>query len=38
MNSEVKELNKLLCKTCNEKNYEKCQSCKVYLLINSLAS
>lgn len=38
MKSEVKELNKLLCKDCDEKNYEKCRSCKVYVLINSLTS
>lgn len=36
MNSEIKELNKLLCKHCEEKEYEKCHSCKVYQLVNSM--
>jgi len=38
MKSEIIELNKMLCKNCNETKYEKCQECRVYQLINSLAS
>lgn len=38
MNNEVKELNKLLCDNCVERDYEKCKSCKVYILVNSLIS
>jgi len=38
MNNEVKELNKLLCENCVERNYENCKSCKVYILVNSLVS
>jgi len=38
MNHEVKELNKLLCENCVERNYENCKSCKVYILVNSLVS
>ena len=38
MNAEVKELNKLLCKNCDEKCYEKCKSCEVYILVNSAFS
>jgi len=37
MNSDVKELNKLLCRNCNETDYRKCQTCKVYQLVNSIA-
>ncbi|MEM2971758.1 MAG: hypothetical protein QW270_04975 [Candidatus Bathyarchaeia archaeon] len=37
-NSEIKELNRLICKQCNEKEYEKCKNCKVYQLINKIAT
>jgi len=32
MNSEIKELNRIICKQCDEKDYEKCRNCKVYHL------
>ncbi|MGQ9507201.1 MAG: hypothetical protein ACUVTB_05010 [Candidatus Bathycorpusculaceae bacterium] len=38
MNSEIKELNRIICKQCDEKDYEKCKSCKVYQLINKIAT
>lgn len=38
MDPEIVELNKLLCKTCSETEYEKCKECRVYQLINSLVS
>jgi hypothetical protein len=37
MNSEIRELNRMICSQCNEKEYEKCKFCKVYLLINRIA-
>jgi len=37
MNSEIKELNRIICKQCDEKDYEKCKNCKVYQLINKIA-
>jgi len=36
MNSEIRELNRIICKGCAEKEYEKCKSCRVYLLINKM--
>jgi len=38
MNAELKELNRLLCKNCDKTKYEDCKRCRVYQLINSLAS
>ena len=38
MKPEVIELNKLLCRNCNETKYEICKECKVYQLVNSLVS
>ncbi len=38
MKQEIIELNKLLCKNCNETEYENCRECKVYQLVNTLAS
>ena len=38
MNSEIRELNRIVCSQCVEKEYEKCRSCRIYLLINSIAS
>jgi hypothetical protein len=38
MNSEIKELNRIICKRCVEKDYEKCRDCKVYKLINKIAT
>jgi hypothetical protein len=37
MNSEIRELNRMICNQCDEKEYEKCKFCKVYLLINRIA-
>ncbi|MGB9756212.1 MAG: hypothetical protein ACPLVJ_00300 [Candidatus Bathyarchaeales archaeon] len=37
MNSELKELNRIICKQCDEKDYEKCKNCKIYQLINKIA-
>ncbi len=38
MKSQIVELNKMLCKGCNETKYERCKECRVYQLINSLVS
>ena len=38
MNPEIRELNRMICKKCNEKNYEKCRDCKVFQLINKIAA
>jgi len=38
MNSEIKELNRIICKQCDEKDYEKCKSCRIYQLINKIAA
>jgi len=38
MNLEIKELNRMICRQCEEKNYEKCRNCKVYQLINKIAA
>ncbi|MEM3442918.1 MAG: hypothetical protein QW667_05680 [Candidatus Bathyarchaeia archaeon] len=38
MNAEIKELNRIICKGCDEKNYEKCRGCRIYYLINRLAT
>jgi hypothetical protein len=38
MNSEIKELNKIICGQCDEKEYEKCRNCRVYQLVNKLVA
>ena len=38
MNSEIKELNRMICRECDEKDYETCRNCKVYQLINKIAA
>ncbi len=38
MSTEIKELNRMICKQCDEKDYEKCRSCKVYQLVNKIAT
>jgi len=38
MNSEIKELNRMICKKCDEKDYETCRDCKVFQLINKIAA
>jgi hypothetical protein len=37
MDPEIRELNRLICNQCEEKAYEKCKGCKVYVLINRIA-
>ncbi len=37
MSSEIKELNRIICKECREKDYERCRNCKVYKLVNKIA-
>ncbi len=37
MDSEIKELNRMICNQCEEKEYEKCQACKIYMLVNKIA-
>jgi hypothetical protein len=36
MDSEIRELNRIICKDCDEKEYEKCKDCKVYRLVNKI--
>jgi len=36
MEPEIRELNRMICNQCEEKEYEKCRCCKVYLLINKI--
>lgn len=36
MKSEIKELNRIICKECIEKDYEECRNCKVYQLVNKI--
>jgi hypothetical protein len=38
MTTEIKELNRIICNQCDEKNYEKCRTCKVYQLVNKIAT
>jgi len=38
MNSEIRELNRIIYNQCDEKEYEKCKCWKVYLLINRIAA
>ncbi len=34
VHSEIRELNRMICNRCDEKEYEKCKACKIYLLVN----
>jgi hypothetical protein len=36
MSSEIKELNRIICKRCDQKEYEKCRTCRIYQLINRI--
>lgn len=36
MHSEIKELNRIICNECDEKEYEKCKICKIYQLVNKI--
>jgi hypothetical protein len=38
MNSELRELNRIICNQCDGKEYEKCRFCKVYLLVSRIAA
>lgn len=38
MNAEIKELNRMICKNCDVKDYKDCKKCRVYQLINKIAS
>ena len=37
MNAEIRELNRMLCKECSEKEYDRCRTCKVYQMVNKIA-
>jgi hypothetical protein len=37
VSSEVRELNRILCNRCAQREYEKCRNCRIYLLINRIA-
>jgi len=37
MDSEIRELNRIVCKDCEEKDYERCKNCRIYQLINKIA-
>lgn len=37
MHPEIKELSRMICNQCDEREYEKCKYCKVYQLINKIA-
>ena len=38
MTTEIKKLNRIICNQCEEKEYEKCRTCKVYQLVNKIAT
>lgn len=38
MASEVKELSRIICNRCGEKEYEKCRDCRIYYLLNRIAA
>ena len=35
---ELMQLSRIICNRCVEKDYEKCTTCKVYVLINKIAA
>jgi len=37
MNAEIRELNRMICKNCDAKDYNECEKCKIYQLINQIA-
>lgn len=37
MHTEIKELSRMICNQCEEKEYEKCKGCRVYQLVNKIA-
>jgi len=38
MNHEIKELNRMICRDCNVKGYDECKNCRIYQLINKIAT
>jgi hypothetical protein len=34
---EIKELSRIICNDCEEKEYEKCRGCRIYQLVNRIA-
>jgi hypothetical protein len=38
MNSEVTELSRIICNRCDQKEYEKCRTCRIYQLINRIVA
>ena len=38
MNAEIKELNRMICKNCDVKDYRECRKCRIYQLINRIAT
>jgi hypothetical protein len=37
VHTEIKELSRIICNDCEEKEYEKCRDCRVYQLLNKIA-
>jgi hypothetical protein len=37
MSQEIRELNRLICNRCEEREYEKCKGCRIYHLVNKIA-
>jgi len=37
MSQEIRELNRLICNRCEEREYEKCKDCRIYHLVNKIA-
>ena len=38
MNIEIRELNRMICRNCDVKDYSECRECKIYQLINRIAA
>jgi hypothetical protein len=38
MNSELRELNRVICNRCDQKDYEKCRACRIYQLVNRIVA
>ena len=36
MSQEIRELNRLICNRCEEREYEKCKDCRIYHLVNKI--
>jgi len=37
MSQEIRELSRLICNRCDEREYEKCKGCRIYTLVNKIA-